>query len=68
MRSDPVSTLNRSSRSRREQMHRRAVNLSTVAVALTDRQCDVDWMPGIYVLDRRPVVGGADEAIGFRGA
>ena len=49
-------------------MNRRAGNLSMVAVALTDCQRDVDWMPGLEVSDGRPVVGGADEAIGFRGA
>ena len=48
-------------------MHGRASNLCTVAVALTDRQRGVDWMPGIGAWDRRPVVGGATEVIGFRG-
>jgi hypothetical protein len=66
-RCDPAPTLNRSPHGSRDQMHRRVGNLSKVAVALTDRQRGVDWMPGIEALEQRPVVGGADEAIGLRG-
>jgi hypothetical protein len=66
-RSNLTASLNRAAHTNRDPIHRRAGYLSKVVVALTDCQRDVDWMAGLEVLDGRPVVGGADEAIGFRG-